>query len=226
MNDGNEVSQMSAPRRLSAPADAAEDHELGERLRRTGWAAPAEPANLAELAEHAGLLDVAIDTVDTPVGPLVLAATEAGLVACSYREPDAVAERLAGSVSPRILRAPRRLDPVRRELDDYFAGRLTAFTAPVDLRLASPFGRQVLASLRSVPYGLTTTYGALAARLGRPNAARAVGHALGANPVCVVVPCHRVVGANGALTGYAGGLDAKRRLLSLEGSLPPAGPAR
>lgn len=200
------------------------DDDLVARLRRLAGAGPVgpdtdagTPPDLSELASRAGLLDVAIDAVDTPVGRLVLAATEAGVITCSYRDQDEVASRLATAVSPRVLRAPARLDPIRRELDDYFAGRLTRFTAPVDLRLASEFGRQVLTALGGIGYGTTTTYGALAGRLGRPSAARAVGHALGQNPVCVIVPCHRVVGADGRLTGYAGGVEAKQLLLSLEG---------
>jgi methylated-DNA-[protein]-cysteine S-methyltransferase len=200
------------------------DADLVTRLRLLADAGPVGPGagldappDLSRLASRAGLLDVAIDAVDTPVGRLVLAATEAGVITCSYRDQDEVAARLAVAVSPRVLRAPARLDPVRRELDEYFAGRLTRFTAPVDLRLASEFGRQVLTALGGTGYGTTTTYGMLASRLGRPSAARAVGHALGVNPVCVIVPCHRVVGADGRLTGYAGGVEAKQLLLDLEG---------
>jgi methylated-DNA-[protein]-cysteine S-methyltransferase len=200
------------------------DADLVTRLRLVAGAGAADPdtglgapPDLSELAGRAGLLDVAIDAVDTPVGRLVLAATEAGVITCSYHDQDEVASRLAVAVSPRVLRAPARLDPVRRELDEYFAGRLTRFTAPVDLRLATEFGRRVLTALGGIGYGTTTTYGTLASRLGRPSAARAVGHALGANPVCVIVPCHRVVGADGRLTGYAGGVEAKRLLLNLEG---------
>ncbi|WP_434581724.1 methylated-DNA--[protein]-cysteine S-methyltransferase [Carbonactinospora thermoautotrophica] len=180
---------------------------------------PSGPPDLAVAAAREGLLDLAVGTTETPVGRLVLAVAETGLVACSYQDEAAVTERLARTVSPRVLRAPRRLDPVRRELDAYFAGRPQEFSVPVDLTLASPFGRAVLCALAQVPYGSTTTYGELAARLGRPRAARAVGHALGANPVCVVVPCHRVVGSSGQLTGYAGGVAAKRLLLKLEGVL-------
>src|SRR5262245_63532033 len=196
------------------------DADLVARLRllddtRSGAGAETPP-DLSELASRAGLLDVAIDAVDTPVGRLVLAATEAGVISCSYRDQDEVASRLATAVSPRVLRAPARLDPIRRELDDYFAGRLTRFTAPVDLRLTSELGRRVLTAPGGIGYGTTTTYGALASRLGRPTAARAVGHALGQNPVCVIVPCHRVLGADGRLTGYAGGVEAKQLLLNLE----------
>lgn len=203
-----------------------EDMDLAGRLRRGGGLAVSGPPDLAMLAEHAGLLDVAITGVDTPVGRLALAATEAGVVACSYDGEDAVAARVAAAISPRVLRAPARLDPVRRELEEYFAGRRARFSTTVDLRLATPFGQRVLRALGAVPYGMTTTYGALASRMGRPGAARAVGHALGANPICVIVPCHRVVGASGALTGYAGGLEIKRRLLDLERQSEPGSAGR
>jgi methylated-DNA-[protein]-cysteine S-methyltransferase len=168
--------------------------------------------------------DVSYVVTDTPVGRLVLAATEAALVACSYDAEDQVTERLARLVSPRVLRSARRLDPVRRELDGYFAGRVRRFGVPVDLALAGPFARRVLRRLERVPYGATTTYGEVAGAVGSPGAARAVGLALRANPVCIVVPCHRVVAADGRLTGYAGGLDAKRLLLDLERG--PAAPDR
>lgn len=164
--------------------------------------------------------DVSYVVTDAPVGRLLLAATEAGLVACSYAPEEAVLERLARVVSPRVLRSPRRLDGVRRELDTYFAGRLRAFTTPVDLALAGEFGRAVLRALANVPYGTTTSYAGIAALVGRPGAARAVGNALGANPVCVVVPCHRVVPASGGVGGYAGGAAAKRLLLDLERGAP------
>jgi len=125
--------------------------------------------------------------------------------------------RLARAVSPRVLRQARPLDDVRRQLDEYLAGTRQAFDLEVDLALATPFQRLVLTDLPThTSYGATTTYGTVAADIDKPKAARAVGTALGANPVCVVLPCHRVVGANGALTGYAGGLDAKRFLLNLE----------
>jgi methylated-DNA-[protein]-cysteine S-methyltransferase len=160
--------------------------------------------------------DVSYTITDSPVGPLVLAATESGLVACSYRPESEVAERLARELSPRVLRSPRRLDAARRELDAYFAGTLQRFRVGVDLALARPFARRVLGAIAAVPYGQTSSYGAVARMIGRPGAARAVGGALNANPVCVVVPCHRVVASDGSLHGYAGGLAAKRALLVLE----------
>ncbi|MDQ1626176.1 MAG: methylated-DNA-[protein]-cysteine S-methyltransferase [Actinomycetota bacterium] len=166
------------------------------------------------------LRDVAYAVTDTPVGALVLAATDAGLVACSYDDEGAVLDRLARQVSPRVRRQPAQLDAVRRELDAYFDGDASGFTTPVDLSLAAPFTREVLGALASVPYGATTTYGQVAVALGRPRAARAVGNALGANPLCVVLPCHRVVPAGSGIGGYAGGPDAKRLLLDLERGAP------
>jgi methylated-DNA-[protein]-cysteine S-methyltransferase len=116
-----------------------------------------------------------------------------------------------------VLRLPRELDEVRRELDAFLAGSTRGFSVPTDLALATPFQRDVLRRLAaSVGYGERTTYGALARAVERPAASRAVGAALGANPLCVVLPCHRVVASSGALTGYAGGLAAKEYLLRLE----------
>ena len=165
--------------------------------------------------------DVVYLVDDTPLGRMLFAAHPDGtLLATSYANDDESADRLLGrlaaKVSPRVLRGGRALDAVRRELDDYLAGRRRGFDLPVDPVLATPFQRSVLAHLPEVGYGTTTTYGAFATALGRPTASRAVGTALGANPLCVVLPCHRVVGASGALTGYAGGLAAKQLLLELE----------
>lgn len=160
--------------------------------------------------------DVSMGTVGTPVGTLVVAATEDGVVACSYEPEARVAERVATAISPRVLRHPRRIDAVRRQLDAYFAGRRQWFSLAVDLRLAGEFGRAVLRTLDDVPYGRTTTYGRIAARVGRPRAARAVGNVLTTNPVCVIVPCHRVVPSGGGLGGYAGGVPAKEHLLEHE----------
>ena len=162
--------------------------------------------------------DVCYTVTDTPAGQLVLAATPEAVVACSYLSEEAVTQRLADAVSPRVVRAAGRLDPLRRELDAYFAGTLRHFTVAAAPVLASPFTRDVLAVLDSIPYGSTTTYSELAARIGRPSACRAVGAANGRNPLPVIVPCHRVVGAAGGLTGYGGGLERKQLLLALEGT--------
>ena len=131
------------------------------------------------------------------------------------------AEGLARAFGVRVLRSPRPIDPARRQLDEYFAGKRRSFNLPVDLRLARDFGRTVLQELARVPYGELTTYGTLAARAGHPRAARAVGTVMNRNPVPIVLPCHRVVGSTGALVGYGGGLERKRALLELEGALLP-----
>ena len=161
-----------------------------------------------------GLVDVRYDVVASPVGDLHVAATGRGLCRISYDGAD-WEERLARGFGVRVLRSP--LDDVRRELDEYFDGRRREFDLPLDLRVA-PFPADVLRELARVPYGQTDTYGKLAARAGRPRAARAVGTIMNRNPIPIVLPCHRIVGASGALTGYAGGLDVKRRLLELEGA--------
>jgi methylated-DNA-[protein]-cysteine S-methyltransferase len=166
-----------------------------------------------EAALREGIVDVRFDELDSPVGPLFVAATERGLARISYF-PDGMEEQIARTFGVRVLRSP--LDGVRRELDEYFEGTRHTFDLALDLRVA-PFYADVLRELAQVPYGHTDTYGALAKRAGRPKAARAVGTVMNRNPIPIVLPCHRIVGANGALTGYAGGLDVKRFLLDLEG---------
>ena len=174
---------------------------------------------LAAAAEAEGILDVAYRTVDTPVGPLLLAATQQGLVRVAYPNQghDAVLQALADRISPRVLHAPARLDPVARQLDDYFAGRRRRFDVPLDWRLSTGFRSTVLHHLATdVDYGRTASYAALAALAGNPRAVRAVGTACATNPLPVVVPCHRVVRSDGAIGNYAGGVEAKRTLLDLE----------
>jgi methylated-DNA-[protein]-cysteine S-methyltransferase len=168
-----------------------------------------------EAALREGLVDIRYDLVDSPIGELFVAATERGLARISFF-PDGMEDTLARTFGPRVLRAP--LDDVRRELDEYFEGKRREFDLPLDLRVA-PFHADVLAQLALVPYGQTETYGALAAKAGRPKAARAVGTVMNRNPIPIVLPCHRIVGANGSLTGYAGGLDMKRHLLRHEGAM-------
>lgn len=197
-------------------SDPAIDDPLERALR--DYAAPVAPPRLT-----GG--DVAYVVEDTALGRMLLAARPDGTVLASAFAPDdagaeVVLTRLAATVSPRVLRGGPALDAVRRELEEYLAGRRQRFDVAVDPVLATAFQRSVLDRLRGVGYGATTSYGALAAALGRPTASRAVGAALGANPLCVVLPCHRVVAASGALTGYAGGLAAKRLLLELEAGAP------
>jgi methylated-DNA-[protein]-cysteine S-methyltransferase len=173
-----------------------------------------------DAAATAGLLDAGYDVVESPIGPLLVAATEHGLVRISFdADPDEHLERLARVVGPRVLRSPRQVEPARRQLDEYFDGRREAFELTVDLRGTAPFAAQVLGELARVPFGETTTYGALAARVGAPRAARAVGTIMNRNPIPIVLPCHRVIGANGSLVGYGGGIGRKERLLRLEGAL-------
>jgi methylated-DNA-[protein]-cysteine S-methyltransferase len=169
-----------------------------------------------EAAEREGLVDVAYDLADSPLGDLLVAATDQGLCRIAYR-PDAALDELASDFGARVLRLPKRLYRVRRELEEYFEGRRREFDLETDLSPVPAFHREVLGELARVPFGQVTTYGALAAKVGRPQAARAIGGAMNRNPIPIVLPCHRVIGANGSLTGYAGGLQRKEALLRLEG---------
>jgi methylated-DNA-[protein]-cysteine S-methyltransferase len=173
---------------------------------------------LAAEAEAKELLDVAYRTVDSPVGLLLLAATERGLVKVSFEREghDEVLDRLAATVSPRILRAPRRLDAAAHELDEYFAGRRHQFGLPLDLQLAHGFRRAVIEHLRDIGYGHTESYADVAQACGSPRAVRAVGTACATNPLPLVLPCHRVVRSDGSLGRYGGGDEAKRWLIDLE----------
>jgi methylated-DNA-[protein]-cysteine S-methyltransferase len=181
---------------------------------------PALDKRFREAAAAAGLLDVVYDLAETPIGTLLVATTERGLCRISYDpQPEREAEFLAETFGVRVLRATKPVDPVRRQLDEYFEGTRTTFELPVDLRQSAPFSRDVLKHLAKVPYGQLTTYGALARAAHRPQAARAVGSVMNRNPIPIVLPCHRVVGANGALVGYGGGLERKEKLLKLEGAL-------
>jgi methylated-DNA-[protein]-cysteine S-methyltransferase len=175
--------------------------------------------HLADAAEQDGVLDVAYRTLDSPVGALLVAATDAGVVRVAFerQDHDAVLEDLARRVSPRVLRSPKRLDRLASELDEYFTGGRHAYDLPLDWRLSSGFRRQVLAHLVQIPYGVTESYALVAQAAGNPKAVRAVGTACATNPLPLVVPCHRVVRSDGTVGEYAGGPEAKRMLLGLEG---------
>ena len=174
-----------------------------------------------EAATEAGLVDVSFDVADTQIGQLLLAVTERGLCRISFDpEPERETETLARTFGVRVLRAPRELDPVRRELDEYFEGNRRDFDLPLDLRGREGFSRDILERLAKVPYGEVTTYKSLAVEAGNPRAARAVGTIMNRNPIPIVLPCHRVVGSNGSLVGYGGGLERKRLLLDLEAGTP------
>jgi methylated-DNA-[protein]-cysteine S-methyltransferase len=173
-----------------------------------------------DAAARESLLDVAYDLVDTPIGTLLIAATERGLCRIAYdAEPERELDRLADAFGVRVLRSARPIDPARRQLHEYFEGNRQRFDLAVDLALQADFNRRVLRELARVPYGEVVTYGELAARAARPRAARAVGTVMNRNPLPIVLPCHRVIGANGKLVGYGGGLDRKEALLRLEGAL-------
>jgi methylated-DNA-[protein]-cysteine S-methyltransferase len=182
-------------------------------------------AKLRDAAADRHLLDVAIATVGSPVGDLLVAVTERGLVRVAFQDEDRddVLDELSIRLSPRILESARASEDVRRELDEYFAGERTRFDLALDRRLIGEFAKKVLGTTARVPFGRTTTYAAVATRIGSPRAARAVGNALGSNPIPIVIPCHRVLRSGGGLGGYGGGVDRKQRLLRLEGAFPTSG---
>jgi methylated-DNA-[protein]-cysteine S-methyltransferase len=194
----------------------ADDLEL--RLR-AGSTMTTEMPDLAAAATAAGVLDVAYATTDSPLGPLLLAGTDRGLVRVAYldfSDRDAVLQSLADRVSPRMLEAPGRLDDPRRELADYFDGRRHEFDLPLDWRLMTEFTRRILAATAAIPYGSVSTYGTVAREAGSPRGSRAAGNALGSNPMPIVIPCHRVLHANGGIGGYTGGVERKQALLAIE----------
>ena len=173
---------------------------------------------LATAAQADGILDLAYRTMDSPVGLLLLAATDIGLVRVAYsrEDHDTVLQTLADRISPRILHAPARLDPAARELEEYFAGTRQTFDLALDWRLSAGFRASVLHRLPDIGYGQTASYATVAALAGNPKAVRAVGTACATNPLPVVIPCHRVVRSDGSMGGYLGGVEAKRTLLTLE----------
>jgi methylated-DNA-[protein]-cysteine S-methyltransferase len=176
---------------------------------------------LVEGATDEGLVDVAFTAMDSPVGPIMVAATQRGLVRISFgrsSDRDNFVAQLA-ALSPRVLEAPRYFDAIRRELDEYFEGRRTRFDLPLDWSLTGGFGRRVLRQTARIPYGSVSTYREIAAAAGNPRASRAAGNALGANPIPIVVPCHRVLRTGGAIGGYGGGPEVKEFLLKLEGAV-------
>src|SRR5918992_3707390 len=197
-------------------------NDIELRLREAAGELAGEAPDLVARADDEGLLDVAYTSVDSPLGPLVVAATPKGLVRVSYTEfrgEDEVLEELARRVSPRVLEAPARLDGVRRELDEYFDGRRQEFDTPIDWSYLAGFTREVLRATASIRFGEVSTYAGVAEAAGSPRAVRAAGNALGANPMPVIVPCHRVLRTGGTLGGYTGGIERKEFLLRLEGNL-------
>jgi methylated-DNA-[protein]-cysteine S-methyltransferase len=206
--------ELEIERLLRAQAPASDELAAGAARRLP---------DLAAAAAAAALLDVAYTTEASPVGTLLLAATPGGLVRVAYLDEaseDELLAEIADRVSPRVLAAPARLDEVRRELAEFFAGSRRAFEIPLDWRLCgAAFSRRVLEATNAIPYGSVSTYKDVATEAGSPRAARAAGNALGANPLPIVVPCHRVLHSGGGLGGYTGGLQIKRALLAIEGVL-------
>jgi methylated-DNA-[protein]-cysteine S-methyltransferase len=186
-----------------------------------GDEAVAAARRVSERAAAEGLAEISYAPVDSPFGTLHAATTKRGLVRIAFPEEsvESVLERLAQSLSPRIVQAPASLDLLKRELEEYFAGRRHQFGIPLDWSLTGPFGRRVLKMTAAIPYGGHLSYAEVAAEAGSPRGARAAGNALGANPIPIVIPCHRVLRSGGVLGGYGGGPDRKRWLLELEGAL-------
>lgn len=205
------------------------EKQLRAALSGAAGAVDLEDANraLVARAESEGLVDVAYTTVGSPFGEILIAGTERGIVRVAFphrkgtgtRDWEALLEEIAEVISPRIVEAPARLDPARRELDAYFEGKLRDFTVPLDWRLTKGFQGKAIHQIARIPYGETISYGELAARAGNPRAFRAVGTACGANPLPPIVPCHRVLPASGGVGNYGGGPEMKRALLELEGAL-------
>jgi methylated-DNA-[protein]-cysteine S-methyltransferase len=223
MNATNSANQVRGRPDGQGPGET-DGHDLGERLRRADTTDTADTAAVVDAAlrraDAEGLVDVGWVVEDTPIGPLTMAATPAGLVRIGFGHEDLVLDELSSEVSPRVVHLPARLDEVRRELEDYFGGRRRRFDVPIDRRLSRGYRRTVLEALsREVPYGQTVSYKDLAQRTGNPKASRAVGSAMATNPIPIVVPCHRVLRTGGALGGYGGGLDTKVWLLRHEGAL-------
>jgi len=160
----------------------------------------------------------------TPIGRVFVAAGEAGLVRLSFRQSEAsfVAE-LGRRLGADVVRSPARTADIVHQLRAYFAGERRSFDVRLDLRHTTPFQRRVLLAAARVPAGQVVSYGEIARRIGQPQGSRAVGQALGQNPVPIVIPCHRVIAAGGRIGGYTGGLGIKRKLLRLEGALAAAG---
>jgi methylated-DNA-[protein]-cysteine S-methyltransferase len=199
------------------------DDELAALLRGAAARLPDSPPPLDALAaDAAGVLDVAYAGVDSPVGRLLVAATPEGVVRVAFaREGDeAVLTELSRQISPRVLEAPARLDPARRQLEEYFAGARTVFALPLDWRLSRGFRERVLHAIAAIPFGQTGTYRSVATAAGTPNAVRAAGTACATNPIPIIVPCHRVVRSDGTMGRYGGGEAAKRLLLEHEHALP------
>jgi methylated-DNA-[protein]-cysteine S-methyltransferase len=184
-------------------------------------AVEAAAARVVKAAEKENLVDVVFARVDSPFGELLVASTPKGVVEVSLHgyDQNETLQELARKVSPRILESPKRLDPVRRQLDEYFAGKRKSFDVPLDWQLSHGFALRVLKATARIPYGKVSSYREMAEKAGNVHATRAAGNALGSNAIPIIVPCHRVLRTGGGLGGYGGGLPMKEALLRMEGSL-------
>jgi methylated-DNA-[protein]-cysteine S-methyltransferase len=205
-------------------ADLRELERTLKRTARQDYRDDAERAarRFADAAAGSGMFDVTYTSMDSPVGPVHLAATRRGLVRISFAmglDEQTFAGELSRAISPRVVESAAFFDGVRRELEEYFEGRRTRFDLPLDWSLTGGFGRRVLRATARIPYGTVATYRDIAREAGSARAVRAAGNALGANPIPIVVPCHRVIRTGGALGNYGGGPDKKELLLKLEGAI-------
>jgi methylated-DNA-[protein]-cysteine S-methyltransferase len=210
-----------ALRRASEPHSSGPGEAARSARERSATQAGDAARRVAARIAAEGLADVSYASADSPFGTLLLATTRRGLVRVAFPEEDvdSVLERLARGISPRIVETPAPLEEARRELDEYFAGRRRGFGLDLDWTLVGRFGRRVLEVTSEIPYGGVQSYGEVAADAGSPRGSRAAGNALGSNPIPIVIPCHRVLRAGGALGGYGGGVERKRWLLELEGAI-------
>jgi methylated-DNA-[protein]-cysteine S-methyltransferase len=155
--------------------------------------------------------------VRTPVGNVLVAATAAGLVRVSYSPNETAFVTALRRMKLDVIRSAEKIKGIAAQLEAYFAGKRRTFDVPIDLRHVSPFQRSVLMAACQVPAGQVVSYREIARRIGRPQASRAVGQALGHNPIPIIIPCHRIVTSSGGLGGYTGGLEIKKKLLQIEG---------
>ena len=202
---------MAAVDEILSRASRAPSHDVVE----------AAASRFVKAAEKEKLADVVFARVDSPFGELLVAATPKGVVQVSLHgyDQDETLETLARKVSPRILESPKRLDPVRKELDEYFAGKRHSFGVDLDWQLSHGFALRVLKATARIPYGKVSSYREMAEKAGNVHATRAAGNALGGNAIPIIVPCHRVLRTGGGLGGYGGGLPMKEALLRMEGAL-------
>jgi methylated-DNA-[protein]-cysteine S-methyltransferase len=224
MNALNESGPVEDALRRGASPGRVDPARVDASARREDEQAAAGAARrLAARVAAEGLADLSYTSADSPFGTLLLASTRRGLVRLAFPEEDvdAVLERLARRISPRIVETPAPLDPLRRELEEYFSGGRREFGLKLDWALIAGFGRQVLRVTSEIPYGGVLSYGEVAAEAGSPRGSRAAGNALGSNPIPIVIPCHRVLRSGGTLGGYGGGVERKRWLLELEGAVAP-----